>query len=222
MKPVTKKSQGFKRDRPDLPSELEPARPDIPLFTDHAEIAIMESRIQDLSRPDLRAGNFRLDSCVLERVQIAGAQFGAALWKDVRLVECDLANVRVHRMSLVRAEFIDCRLTGFSVTASDWQDVLLQNSDVRYAHFQAAKFRNCEFDGCNWEEASLQHADLSGCVLRSCALARADFRGARLQNTDFRTSEIEGLEVGANDVRGAIVDPAQAMILARLLGLHIV
>jgi uncharacterized protein YjbI with pentapeptide repeats len=59
-------------------------------------------------------------------------------------------------------------------------------------------------------------------VFRSCELARADLHGAKLQNTDFRSSEVVGMVVGMNDLRGAIVDPAQAMIFARVLGLQIV
>jgi uncharacterized protein YjbI with pentapeptide repeats len=62
---------------------------------------------------------------------------------------------------------------------------------------------------------------LSGSVFRSCNLTRADLRGAKLQNTDFRTSEVEGMLVGMTDLQGAIVDPAQAMVFARVLGLQI-
>ena len=45
--------------------------------------------------------------------------------------------------------------------------------------------------------------------------------GARLQDADLRGSNVEGLRLDAKDVRGATVDPAQAMVLARLLGIRI-
>ena len=63
--------------------------------------------------------------------------------------------------------------------------------------------------------------DLSGCVFRSCILSRTDLQGARLQNTDVRQSELEGLLVAVRDLKGLIVDPAQAMVLAPLLGIQI-
>ena len=219
MRPAkVKKAAAFKRDQPDLPAELESAE----LFSDGEFITIQERRLQDLERTDLKVNTFRIEGSVLERVQLAGAQFGSAVWKDVRLVGCDLANVRAHRIALVRVEFIDCRLTGFSATALDWQDVLIQNGDMRYAQLQGGGFRTCEFVGCNWQEADLQNADLTGSVFRSCNLALADLRGTKLQNTDFRISEVEGMLVGVNDLKGAIVDPAQAMIFARVLGLQII
>ncbi|HUI81328.1 MAG TPA: pentapeptide repeat-containing protein [Bryobacteraceae bacterium] len=221
MKPKTNKRQAFQREKPDLPAEFESAEEPGKLFADPESVTIQEKRLQDLEIPNVKTDAFRLEGSVLERVQLAGGQFGSAVWKDVRLVGCDLANLRVRRITLVRVELVDCRLTGFFTTALDWQDVLIQNGDVRYAQFAGGRFRNCEFEGSNWQEADLQNADFAGCVFRSCNLGRADLHGAKLENADLRKSEVEGMMVGMNDLRGAIVDPAQAMILARLLGLQI-
>jgi len=223
MKPaIGKKPAVFRRDAPDLPVELESAGEPGRSFADAEFVTIQDQRLQDLERSHLRVNTLRIQGSVLERVQLAGGQFGSVVWKDVRLVGCDLANIRAHRFALARVEFVDCRLTGFTATALDWQDVLIRNGDVRYAQFQGGRFRTSEFDGCNWEEADLQNADLSGSVFRSCNLTRADLHGAKLQNTDFRKSELEGLLVGINDLRGAIVTPAQAMVLAQVLGLQII
>jgi uncharacterized protein YjbI with pentapeptide repeats len=213
-----KKTGAFKRDAPDLPAELESTD----VLGDGEFITIQDGLVRSLERTNLRINTFRIEGSVLESVQLAGGEFRSVVWKDVRLVGCDLANIRAHRMALMRVELIDCRLTGLSATALDWQDVLIQNGDARYAQLQGGTFRNCEFVGCKWNEADLQNADLTGSVFRSCELARADLHGAKLQNTDFRSSEVEGMVVGMNDLRGAIVDPAQAMIFARVLGLQIV
>ena len=45
--------------------------------------------------------------------------------------------------------------------------------------------------------------------------------GAKLEAADFRGSNVEGLVTNAEDLKGAIVDPAQAMIFAELMGLKI-
>jgi len=215
------KRVGFHRDPPDLPDQLEcPSNPGS-LFSGGEFIVIDEKQLHDLQRTKLTIDSVRIEGSLLERIQLAEGKFGSAVWKDVRLVGCDLANIRAHRMSLVRVELIDCRLAGFRADALDWQDVLIQNGDVRYAQFQGGTFRTCEFDGCNFQDADLQEADLSGSLLRSCNLARADLRKAKLRNTDLRKSEVEGMLVGMGDLRGAIVDPAQAMVLARLMGLQI-
>ena len=212
-----KKPVVFKRARPDLPAHLESTQ----LFDASRSVELQESRLQDLERTGLKLDALRIDGSVLERVQLAGGQFGTVVWKDVRLVACDLANIRAHRISLVRVELVDCRLTGFRATALDWHDVLIQNGDARYAQLQSGKFRACEFESCNFQDADFRGADLTGSIFRSCNLARADLQRAKLQNTDFRKSEVEGMVVGMTDLQGAIVDPAQAMVLAQVLGLQI-
>lgn len=216
-----KRQFAFKRDRPDLPGRLESSVEADELLADGESIRIEGKQIGNLDRNGLRAGTFFMEGSVLDHVQLAGGEFGSAVWKDVRLVGCDLANMRARRMVLVRVEFIDCRLTGFRGNGVDWKDVLLQNGDGRYAQFEGGTLQSCEFDGCNLQEADFQNADLSGSVLRSCDLARTDFRGGKLRNTDFRGSAVEDMIAGMGDLRGAIVDPAQAMILARLMGLQI-
>jgi len=184
-------------------------------------VAIEETRLEDLTRTHLEINTVRMEGSVLQRVHLSDGQFGSVIWKDVRLVGCDLANIRAHRISLIRVELVDCRLTGFRATALDWQDVLVQNSDLSYSQFEDGRFRTCEFDECNCQEADFQGSDLSGSILRACNLARADLSRANLKNTDFRKSEVEGMVVGKGDLKGAIVDPAQAMVFARVLGLQI-
>ena len=208
----------FKRDAPDLPRHLEP----LECGSSGGEITLIEERhVQDCDWTNTKTGALRMEGSVLERVQLAGGQLGSVVWRDVRLVGCDLANLLAHRMTLVRVELIDCRLTGLRASSLDWQDVLVQNGDARYAQLQGGNFRACEFKTSNWQEADLRGADLSGAVFRSCDLTRADLQSAKLNHADFRGSEVEGMLVGVNDLRGTIVDPAQAMVFARLLGLQI-
>ena len=221
MKPVKpRKPTEFKRDPPDLPSHFEDVDPPTDFFSD-SEVLIAEKKIQDLEQPNRKVSDFQMEGSVLERVRLAGGRFAAAVWKDVRLVGCDLSNVHVNRMALTRVEFIDCRLTGFRSGALDWRDVLIQNGECQYSQLQRGQFRSCEFDGTNWQDADYQEADLTGSIFRSCNLGRTDFRGARLKGTDLRKSDVEGMLVGLGDLAGAIVDPSQAMVFARLLGLEI-
>jgi hypothetical protein len=131
----------FKRDRPDLPAEFgSPAAPDR-LFDNPELVAIEETRLEDLTRTHLEINTVRMEGSVLQRVHLSDGQFGSVIWKDVRLVGCDLANIRAHRISLIRVELVDCRLTGFRATALDWQDVLVQNSDLSYSQFEDGRFR---------------------------------------------------------------------------------
>ncbi len=215
-----KKNDPLERERPDLPAEFEAGTAE-DLVPDGGEIWLQGRRVEDLEWTSGKVSAMRMEGCILERVRLAGSEFGSVTWKDVRLVGCDLANVKAHRINLVRVELVDCRLTGFAARAAEWQDVLVRNGDGRFAQLLGGVFRRCEFDGGDWQEADFREADLSGAVLRGCQLGRADLRQARLRGTDFRKSELEEMLVGVGDLDGAIVDPAQAMVLARLMGLQI-
>src|SRR5215471_6897555 len=139
-KPEKAKS-GFKRDQPDLPTQLES-------LTALDDSAIEENIVTDAAWGKRKFESLRIDGSILERVNFAEGEFGSLTIKDSRLKSCDLSNVRAHRISLVRVELIDCRLTGFHATAADGQDVLIQGSDLRYAQLPGAKFRTCEFEDC--------------------------------------------------------------------------
>ena len=214
-----KKPASFRRDPPDLPPEFD--RADAALAFAGDEVALVDVHLQSVNQPALKVSRLAVEGSLLEHVQFADGQFGSAVWKDVRLVNCDLANVRAHRLILTRVEFVDCRLTGFSAASLEWQDVLIRNTDLRYAQLAGGAFRNCEFQQCECAEADFQNADLSGSVIRTCRLTGADLQAAKLRHTDFRGSEIEGMLVGLHDLRGAVVDAAQAIVLARLLGVEI-
>jgi uncharacterized protein YjbI with pentapeptide repeats len=182
----------FNRRQPDLPSDLSP----VGLF-DHIE------------------------STELDHVNLADRTFASIVWKDVRLVSCDLANLETRHLTLVRVEFIDCRMTGLRAGVADCQDVLISEGDQRYSQFRYSKFRSTEFDSCNFEDADFQGTDLSGSIFRKCNLKNAEMSKVKLLNADLRGSQIEGLHLNAEDIRGAVVDLPQAMIFAGLLGIRI-
>jgi uncharacterized protein YjbI with pentapeptide repeats len=193
---VAPKKFVFNRRAPELPNQLPPfAQSDAPAL--HAE------------------------SAVLDHVSLADRTFASIVWKDVRLVSCDLANLETRHLTLVRVEFIDCRMTGLRAGVADCQDVLISEGDQRYSQFRYSKFRSSEFNSCNFEEADFQGTDLSGSIFRKCNLKNAEMSKVKLQNADLRGSQIEGLHLNAEDVRGAIVDLPQAMIFAGLLGIRI-
>jgi uncharacterized protein YjbI with pentapeptide repeats len=185
------------------------------------EICIADRLLEGATFENRKADTVRIESSVLNKVVLANSSFGSITCKDVRLVGCDLANVETRGLTLIRVELIDCRMTGFRGGEADCQDVLIREGDQRYSQFRLSRFKSAEFDSCNFEEADFHETDLSGAIFRKCNLRRAEMRKARLFNADIRGSVVEGLELNAEDVRGAVVDPAQAMIFALLLGIRI-
>lgn len=143
------------------------------------------------------------------------------LWKDVRLINCDLANMQTRGLTFIRVEFINCRMTGLRAGEADFQDILISEGDQRYSQFRYARFKAAEFDRCNFSEADFLGADLTGSIFRKCNLQNAEMSKVKLLNADLRGSAVEDLHLAAEDIRGATVDLTQAMLFAPLLGIRI-
>ena len=118
-------------------------------------------------------------------------------------------------------KFINCRLTGLRAVESEWQDLLISEGDASFSQFRFGIFKTSEFIACNFSETDFHGCDLRGTLLKGCELKNVDMTGAKLDEADFRGSRVEGLAAMAADLKGAIVDPAQAMIFAELFGLKI-
>lgn len=101
---------GFRRHAPDLPGNLTTETGAAAVF-EARDISIAERLIKEVRAEDLTASSLNIDSSVLERVSLANSRIGSMVWKDVRLVGCDLANLETRRLTLVRVEFINCRMT---------------------------------------------------------------------------------------------------------------
>ena len=162
-----------------------------------------------------------LSGSILEGVSFANVTIGRLRCKDVRFSHCDFSNAVLRGFEARRVEFIDCRLLGAKAAECDWHDVLVERCDASYLQLNGGKVLTCEFRSSRLDEADLRGADVTESVFVDSSLRRAELTGARLKDTDLRGADIEAITVGAEDVRGAIVTAAQAMQLARLLGVVI-
>jgi uncharacterized protein YjbI with pentapeptide repeats len=210
----------FSRRAPDIPNDMATA-PDTATLFEPRDISIADRLIEGARIENRAGGTLRIESTILEGVSLAGSSFVSIIWKDVRLVRCDLANLETRYLTMTRVELIDCRMTGLRAGEADCQDVLVSAGDQRHCQFRFSKFKSAEFDSCNFAEADFQGTDLSGSIFRRCRLQNTEMSKVRLLNADLRGSMVEGLRMNAEDIRGAVVDPSQAMVFAGLLGIRI-
>jgi uncharacterized protein YjbI with pentapeptide repeats len=210
----------FARREPDLPSELTPTVDAAALFQPH-DISITDHLLEEGRVENLKTGTLRVESSVFNKVVLANNSFDSIRCKDVRFASCDFANLETRGLTLIRVEFINCRMTGFRAGKADCQDVLIREGDQRYSQFRFGQFKSAEFDSCNFAEADFHGTDLSGSIFRQCNLRSAEMSKVKLLNADLRGSIVEGLQLNAEDIRGAVVDPSQAMIFATLLGIRV-
>ena len=216
----TKEMFNAPRAEPEIPSDL-PLLENAGKQFSERKIVISECRISDYDAAELCEKTLRIESCVLTRVSFSRGNLTGVKFKDVRLVECDFANANMVGMVALRVEFLNCRLTGFRANECDFQHTLISDGDASYSQFRLGRFKSAVYESCNLADADFHDADLRGTVIKNCILRNAEMSGAKLAEADLRGSQVEGLQARSDDLKGAIVDPAQAIVLAEIMGLKI-
>lgn len=208
------------RDAADLPLHFQEPVDAAELFSER-DVQIAELLVRGYRHDSAKLAKFRLESCIFDTVAIPQAAIQSAQWRDVRFSRCDLANVEIRALKATRVEFLECRMTGLRIAEAELQSLLVSGGDQRYAQFRFANFQTSEFEGCDLQEADFYGADLRGCIFRRCNLQNVEMSKAKLTGTDFRGSIVDGLRLSAEDLAGAVVDAAQALAFAPLLGIRI-
>ncbi len=217
---MKKTKPACRRDPAGVPGHLDLAADAQAAFS-ASEVEVLDELVCGVQRDDAVIQRLRFESCVLDKVSLPRAVIRTAKWKDVRWSECDLANVEISALTAVRVEFTGCRMTGLRLGETSWQSLLISGGDQRYAQFRFSTFAHCEFLNCDFQDADFYGADLRGCIFRDCRLHNVEMTKAKLAGTDLRGSAVDGMRLEAADLQGAIVDVAQALAFAPLLGIEI-
>ena len=150
---------------------------------------------------------------VFEDEDFSNARLNASVHRGTAFLRC-----RFRRASLVLAEFHGCKLTGSVFEGAELRPLTVVGGDWSYVRLRGADLRGVSFRGVRLTEADLSEADLTDCDFRDADLSHATLRNAKLNGADLRGARTDGVDLGAVDLRGATLDVAQAVHLARCLG----
>jgi uncharacterized protein YjbI with pentapeptide repeats len=196
----------------------------------HGELTADDLAVRDgISGVSVSGGDLAghaADDLAFERVSAARlvlsqSQLARVQWSDCRLEGCDLAGATWEQAYLLRTELRGCRMLGVNWIGARLDQVLLQQCNATAAQLWEIRCRQCVFERCQLADASFEGASLAGAVFRDCDLSNANMQGAALTDADLRGSTISGLRVRPEDVRGLILDAAQAVQLAQLFGVRV-
>lgn len=204
---------------PQLPRALPLAESQEDMPTEGESYTGLEYQYLDLAEQSMSRLHF--ETVVFTQVIATATRFDHLRMEDVRFVGCNLANAAWPSASCARAEFIGCRLTGFSTQEALFQDTLFRDCKVDLAQFYQSKMRGVRFEECPLTGTDFRASDLTGAAFVRCDLSNTDFTGATLAGADLRGCQIDGMRAGPAELRGAIIDEAQALALVRAMGITI-
>ena len=167
------------------------------------------------------ASHLTFDQVLFQYIRMSDAQFKKVQLLDSRFTTCDLANTEWTEANVRRVELIDCQLTGFHAIEAIVQDTLFKGCKGSFAQFRFATLKQVRFEHCDLSEADFQEANLSDVTFIGCNLHNVEMSGAKLARVDLRGSKIDGLRAGLNELKGAILDPGQALAFVRGIGIRV-
>ncbi len=213
MKPTAKHGVQAPRRPRNLSAET------ISTLIDHAEYFAVSISGCELVKQS--ASSVTFEQALLRRVNFTQSRLPRLRLFDVQLDTCDLTGAIWEQARCKRTAFRDCRLMGVQLLEAHCEDVVFHDCTLEGAVLAAAHFKAARFENCNLREAVFTEADLGHVVFRNCDLTHADLRGSQLGGADLRGSRIDGMQVGAQELKGAVIDPAQAVQVVSLLGLSV-
>ena len=165
------------------------------------------------------AASVIFEQVLLRRMSFTQSRLSRLRLLDVQLENCDVTGAIWEYAHLQRVVFDSCRLMGLQLLEARCEDVVLHECTLESAIFASTTFKAVRFENCSLREAVFTEADLSHTVFQHCDLTHADLRGSSLIGADFRGSIINGMQAGAPELKGAIIEPTQAVQVVNLLGL---
>lgn len=170
---------------------------------------------------DQIANHLTFDQVLFQSIRMSNTRLKKVQLLDSRFTTCDLANAEWAEANLRRVELIDCQLTGFRAIEAVVQDALFKGCNGSFAQFRFATLKQVRFEHCDLSEADFQEASLSDVTFIGCNLHHVEMSGAKLVGVDLRGSKIDGLRAGLNELKGAILDPGQALAFVRGIGIRV-
>ncbi len=200
---------------PQLPKPLPAGALDA--LEDYGEYANLSLSGSNLTEPKVIRPSF--EHIWFRRVIFGPSQHAKPRFVDCRIEGCDLSGAAWDLARFRRIEFLGCRLIGAQFLNAEMEDVVFKDCNLGQAVFTLARFKAARFENCLLTQATFESADCSNVIFADCDLTQADLRQAKLSAADLRGSRLGGVQVGALELKGAIIDSAQAIQIASLIGL---
>lgn len=168
----------------------------------------------DLSELVVRGAHF-------VRCRFLNCSLGGADFTDVVCEGCDWSGSRMPRSFWQRAVWNDCKGTGADLSGASFRDIRFTGCRLDYGNFSACTFRDCAFSGCDLKGAYLRECRVKNLALEKCQIVETSFFRTSLAGLDLTTCRLEGIIIsqGGEELKGVIVDPFQAVELAKRLGI---
>lgn len=183
-----------------------------------------ENRIDNHSYIDedcaLDLSHREYNECIFTRVTFHGNMQGME-FVDVIFEHCDLSNVKMSECNFRRVAFKYCRLTGCDLSGSQFRDTSFVYCRGWYINFNEGKINTLTLSESIFTEGAFGMLKFKEFHIENCDLSGTEWIDTKMKDLDFSDSIIDGILVTPQYLKGVIVNPEQAVMMAKLLGIQV-
>lgn len=202
---------------PNLPQEL----PLVHINTFHEEDYVKLCLIQDDTFADQNATNIAISQVLFKNVVFNDIHWPFTKITDTIFENCDLSNVDFSQCFMDRVRLTNCKLVGIDMTEAFLRNVVFDDCNAAYSVLRYSNCKKVNFHNSSFAEADLYSVSLIDVNFVHCNLDKVQFSGTKLAGIDLSTCEFYQLGLTADNLRGCIIAPEQAIALANILGVVI-
>jgi uncharacterized protein YjbI with pentapeptide repeats len=168
-----------------------------------------------------KAENVLLEQAHFRRVIFNETNIKKLRWFDARIEKSDFTSAKWEQARFQRVEFVGCRFLGIQLLEAEIENTVFTECIFDNAMLISADISSVRFEKCNLQNISIESTKLSETGFHNCDLTHAIFGRTKLSGTDLRGSILNGMQIDAQEMQGAIIDPSQALQVVGLLGVII-
>lgn len=156
---------------------------------------------------------------VINRVRVPSSTFDKVFFSSLEVKDSDMSNA-VFSGSSIGGEFVGVKLIGANFTDC-YIDATFRDCDMRMVSITGSKLNGAKFINCNFEDGALIENKVKNLVIDNCSLDGIELNRTFLKGVDLRSNNFNRLTIVGNELRGCLISPLQAIVVATLLGCKI-
>lgn len=177
--------------------------------------------IENKKEEKITCKDITIRKAIINKVEIIESNLEKNTFMDIEFNHCNFSNTSFENSTFIRCEFNNCKLTGCNFIESRIDHVSFIETNMDYSNLSMARMENVLFENTGLRNSSFEENRIKNILLKQADLTQTQFFKTSLKEIDFSDSIIEGIIVSISDIKGAIINPLQALDLIGLMGIKI-
>ena len=161
------------------------------------------------------------EHCEFNNIILQSITIEKVTFRNVKFNQCNFSNTVFNECTFIKCEFYNCKITGCNFIENVLYNVTFQDVNASYASLSMSSIDKCLFKDTLLKNSYFQETKTKSIYFNNVDLTQAQFLKTILNKIDLSSCKIEGIAISIEDIKGAIIEPFQAVDLMYLIGVKV-